>query len=681
MKVLQQNISIHNRFDIEVKDSITGKIKQKATAYNMILDTMWVRLCGGDYFFKTIVIGTGTGTLSKTRTGPFTYLTYKNVVPVEIIRAFPVSSVKNKIILSPEEFVGSVITEVGVAYSTSSMVTHAMLQDAEGNPISITKTAVDIITIYATIFSTLNETPDIELLGIPDRNLLISYLTGGSGPSNYLYFLPSKYGENKGYSNGSDSPDVPNKIWKTTLGRLPTTSLNAHLQYVQCNDTFRMKLTDITGFNGQPYTGVSLGSGDDVKKLFPIPSLNLIDLSITVKIDGLTNTEYSVEKSNTINHSAVFPRDEIPVGDDSLYSGPMFSKDNKYMIQGMSSPRATLHLFEMVEFNTITEKYKVCRPTIPRDTIKDGFAPYQFTYGAISNDGNRVFSYYNHNYGASSGYALLDFDGEVWVNRLYTTYASSSRACLTSLGDVIAYQSAINVVSISDVDIDGVCTPRPNPATVGDIRTHELTDDGNTVAITTKTGLFLYVFDWVGGEWIKRNDPISLPEGSDAGLSITDDGLSVALSLGVSPYIAVYDYVIGEAIRREIPTLDAKFIGAYMGFLDTNNLIIEDSATGEIISWFSNKSIVTLAPKYETTEYPQDKLFLRGMDFKGQTLSKTGSNFYNTFIDVDKRQSYILFDTPPTNASAITVDYTVDGIHKTDQFVLDSSYGIQFGGV
>jgi hypothetical protein len=39
----------------------------------------------------------------------------------------------------------------------------------------------------------------------------------------------------------------------------------------------------------------------------------------------------------------------------------------------------------------------------------------------------------------------------------------------------------------------------------------------------------------------------------------------------------------------------------------------------------------------------------------------------------------ITFDTPPDLGDVITADYIVDGVHKTDQYVIDVSFAIQFG--
>ena len=41
----------------------------------------------------------------------------------------------------------------------------------------------------------------------------------------------------------------------------------------------------------------------------------------------------------------------------------------------------------------------------------------------------------------------------------------------------------------------------------------------------------------------------------------------------------------------------------------------------------------------------------------------------------------IVFNEPPAVDVVVTADYTVDGIHKTDQYVVDTSFAIQFGEI
>lgn len=95
-----------------------------------------------------------------------------------------VYSARNYIVLGETVAVGQTLTEVGIGYSTSSssLCTHAMLKDANGNQISITKTNTDIINIYATVYihwGISNVTGDIQILHTDRRNIqLLPYLAG-----------------------------------------------------------------------------------------------------------------------------------------------------------------------------------------------------------------------------------------------------------------------------------------------------------------------------------------------------------------------------------------------------------------------------------------------------------------------------------------------------------------------
>lgn len=48
-------------------------------------------------------------------------------------------------------------------------------------------------------------------------------------------------------------------------------------------------------------------------------------------------------------------------------------------------------------------------------------------------------------------------------------------------------------------------------------------------------------------------------------------------------------------------------------------------------------------------------------------------------VDVAARTTQIIFDTAPAAGVAITADYAVNGIHKTDQYVIDMTLTIQYG--
>src|SRR5574344_85211 len=70
-------MNIHNRFDIEVIDSRTGKIRQRAQAENVICSQLWTRLLStSGTYFNYIHYGTGTGTPASANTSLFAFLGY-----------------------------------------------------------------------------------------------------------------------------------------------------------------------------------------------------------------------------------------------------------------------------------------------------------------------------------------------------------------------------------------------------------------------------------------------------------------------------------------------------------------------------------------------------------------------------------------------------------------------------
>lgn len=162
------NASIHNRFDIEVVDAKSGKVKQRAFAYNVICDNLWntlFNITGSDIvnFFQYIQYGTGNGTPSASDISLFSYLDGGSVTyGTERYDALTgLYSATKSIQISESQHVGAVITEIGIASSSASsgkLCTHAMLEDMNGNKISILKSDTDIINMYATVFLHLDPT-------------------------------------------------------------------------------------------------------------------------------------------------------------------------------------------------------------------------------------------------------------------------------------------------------------------------------------------------------------------------------------------------------------------------------------------------------------------------------------------------------------------------------------------
>lgn len=179
--------NIHNKFNIEVIDGKTGKIKQTAKAYNMVLDNLWHYLIETTTAFGTnIQYGSGTGTIQSSDISLFNRYSGKRVTQDSLTCDYA-----NKIItrqvhinLPLTEAAGVTITEVGLAADAGNgtLTTHAMLQDMNGNIISISKTELDIINIYATIYCHYSFTSSsIEFYPYGDLN---GNLTGGRNDFN-----------------------------------------------------------------------------------------------------------------------------------------------------------------------------------------------------------------------------------------------------------------------------------------------------------------------------------------------------------------------------------------------------------------------------------------------------------------------------------------------------------------
>ena len=159
------DVDLHNRFDVVVVDAKTRRIKQRAVGFNVICNSLWTWLTNisTGTWNAYIHYGEGTGTPSATDTSLFTFIA--SAASSDITIAFDetagVASCTRKIQLSESTAVGKTITEVGIGTGTgaNTLVTHAMLQDMNGNPISITKTDTDIINIYASVF--LHWTPHV----------------------------------------------------------------------------------------------------------------------------------------------------------------------------------------------------------------------------------------------------------------------------------------------------------------------------------------------------------------------------------------------------------------------------------------------------------------------------------------------------------------------------------------
>lgn len=331
--------SIHNRFDIEVVDSQSGKVKRKAQAENIICDSLWTRLLGGSSYFSYIHYGSGSGTPSTSDTTLFSFLGYLGVGTASYIYDFENGVVASRKLAQINEStaVGATLTEVGIAYSTSNttLVTHAMLKDMNGNPVSITKTDTDIINIYATVYVHYNpngyDNGTVKIVSSKSNTLLTKFLVGDGYPSSndkIVYFstttgmvsdMPRDNKTKYAYGSVSTTYDIPNKKMILTAARLPVGSYNLDggigsviFGYIATNISSGASPTTYyfvggcislkvggSWFAGSEVIGEAIATGDgttvDFSTKFPMVS------NATIYVDGVASRDVVVNENLPFN--------------------------------------------------------------------------------------------------------------------------------------------------------------------------------------------------------------------------------------------------------------------------------------------------------------------------------------------------------------------------------------------
>jgi hypothetical protein len=304
------NVKFHNRFDIEVRDAKTGDLKQRAKAENIVLDSMYTRLCAFSNYFVNIHFGIGTGIPTPDGTALFSHLGTKTAITEEILKSYPTSKWTRYIQLEPSEYVGSTITEVGIAYGSTNtyLVTHAMIKDSEGNPLSIEKTDLDVIKIYATVYITLSNSEHIYFTNLPANNFILNRLFHeGSEMKTLQIGSSSKTLETS--KNSCDcmlssiamdaSADTANKKRKWSK-RLEVTHSNHPIQELGLQNGFRVLLGNTPTWDSFYMEDIKLETIEGETNKFAI--LHPRPQNIIVKVDGVPTTSHIIDQ-----HSLDYP--------------------------------------------------------------------------------------------------------------------------------------------------------------------------------------------------------------------------------------------------------------------------------------------------------------------------------------------------------------------------------------
>lgn len=200
--------------------------------YNLLSQDRHTSLYGDNYFLKKLLLGSGSAEPSATDTAltsqlfsvEFSEVT-DQVMGADLLSAgFTLKAV----IPASSSYVGS-IREVGIQSSNNQLCTHALLKDAEGQPITIEKTEIMQLTVLCTLTFTVTDAPArFSVLPFFKYRLEdptpyhIAYSGGGTG--NYVNMqICSNRKEYLRVVDGKQIVYSPRSIFSKNISNLPNT--------------------------------------------------------------------------------------------------------------------------------------------------------------------------------------------------------------------------------------------------------------------------------------------------------------------------------------------------------------------------------------------------------------------------------------------------------------------------
>lgn len=296
-------MKIHNRFDFEIKNT-AGDVVKTAYAENIVLDSLFERLVNGYTYFSYIHFGSGTEEPLPTDTaltaffgGRFATLTGLSADWDNMI-----FSARKTIELAANEYVSCTFAEVGIAASNDSgLVTKALIRDENGNPVTISKTDTEIMTIHATVYADFSEF-EKDGIHIARQTSYLSYSDSFVSKS----FLPNIVSNALGLYNNiiCSSGTAYNSVNITTSGN----SMKTHANTVTTSGrTITLTCEDV---GTEQYNNVALKCAQleyDGSVYMDLPNTNFIQPKIENEIIGTgdgTKTEFNTKFNNILREPA-----------------------------------------------------------------------------------------------------------------------------------------------------------------------------------------------------------------------------------------------------------------------------------------------------------------------------------------------------------------------------------------
>lgn len=310
-------MSIHNTYNLTLINTLTDEVKQKESTTNILTNGFYYSF-NRYAFIEHCYIGTGTGEVKATDTKMFKQLgDYVRLNKSTIVKVDSTTLVIRLTFIFPANttFVGK-ITELGLHVWNNRtggypFISHALLKDAEGHPISIDKSDTDKLIVEVEMHISVPETAGgfcTELMynypfamGSSDNKIK----TLRSPESMHVYFATSFFNGDSlntaTFDVSNATVDYSNRSRKFSV-RLNTGSYNnKYINYICVPGVGYIKFPNAEIMPNVPLSGLSVGKGDGVTKTFNNPLPLFVKNTDKVYVNGVLQVR---GVDYTIDHKA-----------------------------------------------------------------------------------------------------------------------------------------------------------------------------------------------------------------------------------------------------------------------------------------------------------------------------------------------------------------------------------------
>lgn len=363
-------ISIANRYHVLLVGP-EGEIKQESISHNTVCQNMFSNDADyngwGLWNLRNLQFGSGTGTPAISDTTLFKQLWGVAIQKVSHELKYPTSTIHMTFeVPANSSYVGT-ITELGLG-DRAHLMTHALLSDAEGQPISIDKTDIDKLIVDVDLFITVTASEPIHLpdsvqnmdfvCNLRDRAANETGYCGGTMYSPYknvelsTSIKAAQLNQHRQRKQAWSGADMPSSAYNTHYGaqlgactfggynnRKMTLTTKRIAQDLKLTDDIYFKGLTILGWGYIPFPNhdvfpvytienIKIGVGDGETSIYKNPLAYFIPNTEEITVNGVLLTrdvDYTIEAHNNADMYV-----ELSPCNEAIISGGYQAQCNYY---------------------------------------------------------------------------------------------------------------------------------------------------------------------------------------------------------------------------------------------------------------------------------------------------------------------------------------------------------------